>query len=261
MDIRDLPLAAVRADERLRPVNQTKVIELAHSIEAHGQIVPIEVFGPGADGLYGLISGAHRLAACQAAGVPTVAANVLAADLDEETRMLREIDENLYRNELSPYDFTVFLARRADIWERLNGKIKRGGGKGASCTFSKDTAERLGISADAVKRARRRLKLGQQNPSLWAALRGTIIAETGAYLDAFLGLDAEKQAKLLEAVRFDGLPFMDAYKLAHGVSPTRPKTQQQQLDALLRAWEAAEEPARREFRKIVNKKPVAIAAE
>jgi ParB family chromosome partitioning protein len=264
MEIKYIPTAKVEVGERLRPVNKAKVAELAKSIADRGQISPIEVVGPNAAGQYELIVGAHRLAACIKADVATVLAVIVDGEMDEIARMMREIDENLYRSELSPYDYAVFISKRAELWEQLHGKIRRGGGKPAiaGSGFTKETADKFGISEDLIERARRRLKLGARNPAMWEALRGTSIAETGVHLDMFLGLPAEKQAALLAAVAEPGVKFTEAYARVHGARPPgSPKTPQQEVAALVKLWSETSEEGQALFRRHIRVKPTRANAE
>ncbi len=77
---------------------------------------PIEVRAPGKSSrVYTLVAGAHWLAAVRSLGRTEIDAVVLAVD-DIEAR-LREIDENLFRRELSALDRAVFLLKRQELYE------------------------------------------------------------------------------------------------------------------------------------------------
>ena len=76
MKIQVIDIGLINEGYRLRPVNPAKVQELANSIAHEGQIVPIEVMPAEDYGRFDLISGAHRLAACIMAKLPTVLAVV-----------------------------------------------------------------------------------------------------------------------------------------------------------------------------------------
>jgi ParB family chromosome partitioning protein len=187
-----IPLALVRVVDRLREVNQAKVAELAVSMKEIGQLAAIEVARIHGGGEYRLIAGAHRLAAAEAAGITDILAVIFEGSPDEER--LREIDENLYRAELGPLDQASFLAERRDIWERLHGKIARGGdrrSKGQNVplieqprqlSFFDDVTKQFGLHRKVVQRALKRRFNIQRD--LWDRLKASPFAYKAAELDA-----------------------------------------------------------------------------
>ena len=126
MNTLELSLDLIQVSDRLRSVDAAEVDRLAISMADIGQLNAVEVT-PRVDepGRFDLISGAHRVAAAGNLGWLTIAASVFEGDPDQVR--LREIDENLYRRELSPYDQATFLAERAEVCTRLNILPKRGG--------------------------------------------------------------------------------------------------------------------------------------
>ncbi|MCW8305591.1 ParB N-terminal domain-containing protein [Acidiphilium sp. PA] len=109
-----VPMSQIEVSDRLRIVDQAEVQKLAVSISKTKQISPVEVRAI-APGQYRLVAGAYRIAAIKSLGQTQVRA-VLFEGNDDEAR-LREIDENLYRQELSPFDQAEFLAERRIVWE------------------------------------------------------------------------------------------------------------------------------------------------
>src|SRR5580658_2190212 len=93
-------------EDRLRAIDPDKVAEFAISMADVGQLTPIEVAERDALG-HRIIYGAHRWAAAPIAGLPFIRAIIFTGTADE--RRLREIDENLFRSELTPYDEAAFL--------------------------------------------------------------------------------------------------------------------------------------------------------
>ena len=91
--LKQIPVASVIVGERMRDLDEGKVLELMQSYEQVGVINPISV-----DEDYTLIAGAHRLEAAKNLGWTKIEAKVF--NQEDLQRELIEIDENLIRNEL-----------------------------------------------------------------------------------------------------------------------------------------------------------------
>ena len=184
-DVKTINIDEIFIPERIRPVDEDHAQVIAASIAANGLINPITVRAtPNAKkGKYTLVAGAHRLRACMLNKAETIDAVVVSAD--QTTAKILEVSENLFRNELSVIDRAAFVQTLRDVYELENGKIKPGNpqlgqvapiGNGDQPTpftggFSDYVSQRLGLSADAVKRFNR---IAQNlNPALREQLRHT----------------------------------------------------------------------------------------
>lgn len=203
-----VPLAEIDEGERLRPTDPEKVEQVRRSMAQIGLRSPIEVRAkPGGGWL--LVAGAHRLAAARALGFAEIEALVFEGD-DDEAR-LAEIDENLVRHELTPFDQAVFLAERAAIYRRMNpetgkgrapkpkknndqGKDRQVGSLSSPRAFAEDVAEKIGFSPRTVWRALTRFE--KLSPEARDMVRGSEIAANGAALDALLKVPAARQARV-----------------------------------------------------------------
>ncbi len=202
-----IPLAEIDEGERLRPTDPEKVEQVRRSMAQIGLRSPIEVRAkPGGGWL--LVAGAHRLAAARALGFAEIEALVFEGD-DREAR-LAEIDENLVRHELTPFDQAVFLAERAAIYREMNPETRRGGdrkskknsglapdrqaGSLAARAFAEDVAEKIGFAPRTVWRALARFE--KLSPEAREVVRGSEIAANGAALDALLKVPAARQARV-----------------------------------------------------------------
>jgi len=109
----EIPLGEiVVSPSRLRKPTPAKIEAIAGSIEAIGQLTPIEVCRlPGREDWL-LVSGATRLAAKRKLGELTIDAIQVSADAEE--REQREIGENLFRTELTPWERARHVARIYD---------------------------------------------------------------------------------------------------------------------------------------------------
>lgn len=244
----EVRLDAIRMPQRLRRVDEAWVEALAASIERNGLQQPIQV-ACGPDGGFRLVAGAHRYAAVQWLGRDTIAAQVIDVT-DDEARLL-EIDENLFRRELSYYDRAKFLAERQAVWERLHPETKRGvaGGKarqrkeGAPATamiaFAGSAAERVGLSERSIQEAVKLWRdlsdetkhLVENSPSL---------ADNGAFLKRIAALPRAEQ-----------LGAVQAHLSPAGEQPESDPVQAQ-FERLIKAWGRAGEKARAQFLRHVE---------
>ncbi|MGV1769774.1 MT-A70 family methyltransferase [Agrobacterium vitis] len=105
---------SIRAEHRLRTLNETTVLALMDNIRDYGLETPITVYGDVDDAHVALGAGGHRLEACKRLGLEFILCfHKRGDDLD---RQLCEIDENLIRADLTPSDRALFLHRRKEIY-------------------------------------------------------------------------------------------------------------------------------------------------
>lgn len=212
---------AITVADRLRAVDAAWVEAIAESIEHNGQSTPIQVRRLVDDRCH-LVSGAHRLAACQRLGIE-VRAEVL--DCDDLKARLIEIDENLFRRELNPLDRAVFLAERKAVYLELYPETKHGGRGGRrtkekeailasfspatrngnkgknendKMSFSKATALKAHLSERSIKRA---VQIAEHIPAdVRKRLIGTPLAEKQSDLLYLAGLEPSVQRRAVTLV-------------------------------------------------------------
>ncbi|MUZ84285.1 hypothetical protein GOZ93_18885 [Agrobacterium vitis] len=120
---------SIRAEHRLRSLNETTVLALMDNIRDYGLETPITVYGDVDDAEVDLGAGGHRLEACKRLGLEFILCfHKRGDDLD---RQLCEIDENLIRADLTPSDRALFLHRRKEIYlvkfpDTANGAVGNG---------------------------------------------------------------------------------------------------------------------------------------
>jgi ParB family chromosome partitioning protein len=247
---------------RLRDVDDAEVKKIAVSFSEVGQITPVEVVSKN-DGSYRLVAGAHRIAAAKQCGWAEIEAITFTDDLDDER--LREIDENLARVELSPFDQANFLAERREIWERKYGVVKRGGDKRSKVPddplieavkrkgFFADTAERFGVNQKIIKRALTRR--AHITPALWQALKATDAAKNAAMLDKVRKLNVDEQGVVLMTLQERGCTVGEAVRQVTKLPPRDPE--ELQFEALMAVWEKASPAVRKRFvaAKVTSVKP------
>ena len=158
----EVPVALCRASPTARPIKPGHVLVLAESIKEIGLRQPINVRA--IDDGYEIRGGGHRHAAFVMLERETIPA--IVSDDNDLRAELAEIDENLIRNDLSPAERDIAIARRKGIYEALHPETKIGAtGKGRSKVrqvgeanapverFSKATAEATGQGERTIQRS------------------------------------------------------------------------------------------------------------
>lgn len=246
----------IDAKDRLRPVDPDRALLVAAGMAEEGQKTPIEI-RPNAKkpGRYLLIAGGHRLEAAIQLGWEEIAAEII--DIDADQARLREINENLYRIELSDLDRAVFLAEKKRLYEKLNPNAKHGGDRTTEQVaifgdlaprFTSEVCERLGYSERTLQRVIARAKIA---PEVRARIAGTFIAHTGSELDALVKLSPLDQRRAVDLVlseREDRPRNVAAAAAAlRGERPTPPSADEAAFKALLAAWDRAPKKVRDRF--------------
>ncbi len=202
----------IHVEQRLRPLNQAKVMELFNSIIDVGLMHPITVRVVDSMIIGGieersvpvLVAGHHRLEALRKVGEKMIVCNVIAdGDLRAE---LAEIDENLIRSNLTPAEEASHMARRKEIYEEMHPEAALGGvGRGQKKVrqngepskpdrFTKSTASATGRSERSVQRSSHvGSKLG---PELLSKVVGTSL-DKQSELDALVKATPEKRLELV----------------------------------------------------------------
>lgn len=186
-------IAAIDASDRLRVTDHNRVQALAASISEIDLQNPIVVrAGVNGENSLRLVSGMHRIEAVRLLGWTEIPARFAAMD-DEQAR-LAEIDENLFRSELSMLERGVFWRERKTVYEALhpetaNGKAPKPKknnplGKVANIAtfqrYSKEAAAKAGVSERLVQLAV--AMIDDLDPEALRLLHGTPIADNQAQL-------------------------------------------------------------------------------
>lgn len=238
-----LNIEHIEVGGRLRAARPERVAALAESIAKLGLQSPISVVSGvgkrgngGSDVVFALVAGLHRLEACKSLGLVEIEATVVQMDDDE--RLLWEIDENLCRAELTELERGEHLLKRKEIYERKWPQSKAGAAQAAgmnralghdvtensSATFAEDTAAKVGVTDRAIRQSIRRAR--KIDPKVRDRIRDiSDIADSGVELDALADLDPQQQRKavaLVEAGQAHGI--RDAKKMIDKrPAPTKPQ--------------------------------------
>lgn len=146
---------------RLRELQPLAVEVIAESIVDGGLQQPIMI-RPKPKGGYILVFGRHRLEAERKLGSKTIECRI--TEMNDDQARLAEIDENLYRSNLSKKEIAYHIAERKKVYEKLYPQTKQGGASGKAgggkkanndkvSSFAEDTAKKMGVSKRTVERA------------------------------------------------------------------------------------------------------------
>jgi ParB-like chromosome segregation protein Spo0J len=192
-------------NHRPRAIRDDLVVKLAESMKTRGLLQPITV-RPRSDSGYSLVIGWHRLEAAKLLGRSTIAATV--TDLDDDEAELAGIDENLIRDELSPAERALHVARRKELYEKLHPETRHGGAPGKAgggkkakhaklAAFAEATAKATGQSRRKVERDATR---AEQTKKVLEDIVGTSL-DKGDQLDALRKLAESEQEALASAAK------------------------------------------------------------
>jgi ParB family transcriptional regulator, chromosome partitioning protein len=182
----EIPIDKISRDETQprEKFDPDRIAELAASIRKSGVIQPVLLFpDPNDPSAYKILAGERRVLAAQKAGLATVPA--IVRDVDEPTRLILQLVENIQREDLRLLEKAKSFVRL----ERLTGKKP------------KELAAELGLSPATFSNTKR--ALDATGPA-FDALNNDLItnAET---LRLFSQLPEGKQEKLLKEAMASGL--------------------------------------------------------
>lgn len=255
----DLPLSDVVTRADGRALNEAAVDGLADSIATVGLLNPIRVRQAGEK--WEVIAGAHRVAAFRKLGLVEIQA--IAADADDLHAELAMIDENLMRAELSASERAQQTARRKAIYLELHPETANGGDRRSIKSqtlrteneaerFTADTAKATGSSERIVQ-----LNVSRGEKVIDAAhqiIRGTSL-DTGTYLDRLKKLSPSEQVVAAKRdLAWHKQQQRDAAKngiqrriKVADVPISDEEARENQVAALMSAWNKASAEAREEF--------------
>lgn len=264
-EFKTLALDKILVPDRLRAVEDDEAFMIAQSISRVGLLNPITVRStPAAARPYTLIAGAHRLRATELAGLKTIDAAVVKADMAEGQMV--EIEENIFRNDLSALDRAIFVQKYRELWEEKNGEIRRGNPDlansdnlteldedSAQGQFFLRVSERMGLSRRGVERAQ---FIGKRlSPDLRSRLRGTAVADNQSQLLKLARLEGDRQ-RLVATALDQGHELPEALDLTDPAARAKAvkSVQQELLERLISTWARTDEKTRTAFLAHVEEK-------
>lgn len=242
-----LPIQSIRRRADVRERDSASVQSLAESIATVGLINPIRVRRVGAE--WEVTAGSHRLAACKSLGLVDI--ECIVVEDDDLHAELAMIDENLMRAELSASDRAVQTARRKAIYLELHPETAQGiagaeakhGRASDNLSFAEETAAAIGKDKRTVQRDAER---GEKViPEVMEMIKGTRL-DTGTFLDKIKRFSPNDQVTATKREL-----AMDRQRSKPAKIASNPKNifevQEEQVAALMSAWNRASKEAREEF--------------
>jgi ParB family chromosome partitioning protein len=206
--IEEISLDKIKVGVRRRVLDQAKVDAIGDSIDRIGLQTPITVYKTDNDD-FQLGVGLHRHAAAKSRNWTKIPCRVV--QMDDLSRQLWEIDENLCRAELNELERAEHLAARKKIYQHLHPETRnvneRGGpGRGnktdaesAFVSFTTDTATKTGLSVRTIQQSVHRAE--NISPEVRDAICDIPeIADRGVELDALAKMSPEHQARVVAMV-------------------------------------------------------------
>lgn len=246
-DSKTLPIEKVHVPEdRLRPNDDSRALIIAASIKVRGLIHPITVRStPNAAAPYTLIAGARRLRAHQLLGLTVI--NVIVRKADATEARAVEVEENLFRDDLSALQRAYFVREFKTLWEQEHGEIDPKGGRPKNPVnltgFSSDSAagqfymvalDRIGLSEAGVKRCCR--IADHLAAELRAKLEGTEASDNQSMLLRLAKMAPADQAKLVRAIDICNGDLDQALATVDPAAAAKPSKDEKTYGTLLTTW-------------------------
>ncbi len=195
-----LKLDAIQPDpnQPRKTFSQETLEELAESIRQDGVIQPIEVTEIRAN-QYMIVHGERRWQAARLAGLETIPAVVRRRNYDETTRFVRQLVENIQREDLNDVDRAYGMVRLRDLMQaELDAQVAAGLVEGKPHAHSVSWAkvsERLGFTR---QRASQLIQLLDLPEEVKDAVRAGTLSERDTRI--LRGLRPSQQRALLRAL-------------------------------------------------------------
>ncbi|HEX7821081.1 MAG TPA: ParB N-terminal domain-containing protein [Sphingobium sp.] len=216
-DIGFIDVEAIEIGQRLRPIDPVHAEVIGRAMLREGQTTPIVVCRLPGRNHWTLVVGGHRVTGARLVGIEQLKAEQIGTDQFE--RRQREVSENLWRADLSPYDRANFIAElvllaklRAGIDPNASAQEVAGGARWqkkleAQSQDARDTmshaygwteevADQIGLSRRTLSRD---LMLARIAPSEIARLRlrRHPVATNATQLRALAKLEPVEQTKVV----------------------------------------------------------------
>lgn len=215
----NVPISKITFNEeqRLRPMNQAAVQRLAASIEQTRLINPITITRD-----FKLVCGLHRLTAFKLLKRDTIPCIFIDNADPDELKML-EIDENLFKRDLTVNERSKHLALRKQIYERkypwtAQGKAQALGMHSTlghnvaeknsatyddqKSSFTEDTADKTGVTPRTI---REYVQIGTKlNDTVRGKITGSWLENNKSILLALTKLDSDEQERAVEKLKKKG---------------------------------------------------------
>ena len=164
LEIVEVNVSDIKSRIRLRTPDENKIKEIADSIKTCGLIHPITI-----DTENYIVAGFHRWSSYKLLGYRTIPC--IISDTSALNNKLKEIEENLKRNEIDAIETGVHIRERESILEQLGMRMKRGGNQYSKGLLT--TTELAEQSSMSNKMYRNYRQIANMHPEVRDLLIGT----------------------------------------------------------------------------------------
>lgn len=210
-------LKAIRLDRIIPDPNQPRrdmptdtLEDLAASIREQGVLQPIEVDYDAEQDVYVLVHGERRWRAAEMAGLETIPAIIKPTRLDRATRLIRQLIENIQREDLNAVDRArALVSLRDQMQGELDARLAEGMEEEATpadktswktrVTWA-DVGTKVGLSRSRMTRLRALLDLPDD---IREDVRAGVLSEYDSRV--YRGLPPDQQRELHQARKAQGL--------------------------------------------------------
>lgn len=219
---------------------QESLVELSESIRQDGVIQPIEVTEI-APNNYLIVHGERRWRAAQMAGLETIPAVVQRRNYDNVTRFVRQLVENIQREDLNDVDRAAGLLRLRDLMQNELDAAREEGVTsdepwGKKMSWAK-VGKRLGYSRQRIHQL---IKLLDLPDEIQDDVRGGVLSERDTRI--YQGLKPSQQRALHKARLAGDLSPAEVKEVAAYLKANPDKTVYQTIRELQELAEMAERP-------------------
>ena len=165
MQVIEIPISDIKIRFRLRNPSESKISEIATSIEQINLINPITLSSD-----FTLLAGYHRLLAYKLLDRETIP-SIIKKDIGKEYNELIEVDENLKRNELNHIEISSHLVRREKLMESLGLTYQAGDNKSSKSKDKITVAE----MAESLGKSKRSYQQYKQISNINEEVRDTLV--------------------------------------------------------------------------------------
>lgn len=214
--------------------------ELSDSIQQDGIIQPIELTEIGSN-QYMIVHGERRWRAAQMAGLEIIPAVVRRQDYDTMTRLVRQLVENIQREDLNDVDRAAGLLRLREMLQlALDTQVAEGESPADSSPWSKTitwakVGKRLGMSRQRIHQLIRLLDLPDE---IKEEVRTGRLSERDTRV--YQGLDPQQQWALHQARYREALSASEVKSVAKQLKMEPSKSVSQAIQELHRPREISE---------------------
>ena len=164
LEVVEVNVSDIKSRIRLRTPDENKIKEIADSIKTCGLIHPITI-----DAENYIVAGFHRWSSYKLLGYRTIPC--IISDTSALNNKLKEIEENLKRNEIDAIETGVHIRERESILEQLGMRMKRGGNQYSKGLLT--TTELAEQSSMSNKMYRNYRQIANMHPEVRDLLIGT----------------------------------------------------------------------------------------